>query len=434
MIATACIAGAAFLLLTLSILFLPTLRLGKLRLSTYWIVALVGAVVLVACGFASPKNIWEHLTATGDVNPLKILALFFSMTFLSVYLDEVGLFRHLASVCAGRAGHSQWSLFFVLYALTALLTVFTSNDVVILTLTPFICFFCKNTDVDPVPYLVGEFAAANTWSMMLVIGNPTNVYLSTYWGIGFVEYCKVMALPTVAAGVAQVLIIALVFWRKMRRPLSGNTQLYAIESKPDLAVGLAHLLLCLAFLVASGYVGIPMWLVAVAAALSLGVCAVVVRLVTRGGWGYLGHTLARLPWQLVPFVLSMFVIVIALDTQGVSGEIARVLGQNAPIWAYGGASAVASNLINNIPMSILFATLPQSLPAMQARQAVFATIVGSNVGAFLTPIGALAGIMFTSLIARYQVKYGFRQFIGYGLLVGLPTLAAALGVLCATAR
>lgn len=429
MIASGVIALVTFILLAVSILVLPSFRVGKVRVGTYWIIALVGAVVLLACGLAPAQVVWQRLTADSDINPLKILALFFAMTFLSVMLDEVGLFRYLAERAAMHAKTSQTALFFALYALAATLTVFTSNDVVILTLTPFICFFCKNTEVDPVPYLVGEFAAANTWSMMLVIGNPTNIYLATTWQIGFLEYLKVMAVPTLLAGVAELAVIYLLFRRKLQRPMTPHVAGCRIDSKPDLVVGLVHLAVCLVFLVLSGYIGIPMWLVAVVCAGSLLVCTVLVRLITRGGWAYLGRSVARLPWQLVPFVLSMFVIVICLDTQGISARISALLGEKAPIWAYGAASYLASNLINNIPMSILFATLPSGLHAATMRAAVFATIVGSNVGAFLTPIGALAGIMFTDLTTRYEVDYGFRRFVGYGALVSVPTLAVTLGAL-----
>ena len=51
------------------------------------------------------------------------------------------------------------------------------------------------------------------------------------------------------------------------------------------------------------------------------------------------------------------------------------------------------------------------------------------MGAFLTPIGALAGIMFTKLTKEHQVDYSFKRFIGYGAAISLPTLAVALLVL-----
>ena len=59
-------------------------------------------------------------------------------------------------------------------------------------------------------------------------------------------------------------------------------------------------------------------------------------------------------------------------------------------------------------------------------KAIYAITIGSNIGAFLTPIGALAGIMFTDLLNRQQVKYGFRDFIKYGIIISIPTLLVAL--------
>ena len=57
----------------------------------------------------------------------------------------------------------------------------------------------------------------------------------------------------------------------------------------------------------------------------------------------------------------MFVIVVALNTQGISGEIANLLGTNNTIWVYGYTSFLTCNLINNIPMSILFTNIASSL-------------------------------------------------------------------------
>ena len=60
-------------------------------------------------------------------------------------------------------------------------------------------------------------------------------------------------------------------------------------------------------------------------------------------------------------------------------------------------------------------------------QAIYSTVIGSNVGAFLTPIGALAGIMFTDLINKQNVKYSFVSFVKYGVIISVPTLLVALG-------
>ena len=217
--------------------------------------AIVGALILVIttlCPLNEIKNSW---TSSNAINPLKILVLFFSMTILSIFLDEVGLFRFLASLAVKHAKNSQVTLFFLLYFLVAFLTVFTSNDIVILTFTPFICFFCKRTKISPLPFLIAEFTAANTWSMMFVIGNPTNIYLATSAGITFIDYFKVMAIPTLCAGIVETLIIYLVFHKKLKQPLEvEETEGVKIESKFDLFGGVAHLLICLIFLIISSYI------------------------------------------------------------------------------------------------------------------------------------------------------------------------------------
>ena len=58
---------------------------------------------------------------------------------------------------------------------------------------------------------------------------------------------------------------------------------------------------------------------------------------------------------------------------------------------------------------------------------VYAAIIGSNIGAFFTPIGALAGIMCLSITQGYHVKLNFLKFSGYGLVIGIPTLLATIG-------
>ena len=44
------IVGVTCLLMILSILFFPQIKLGKISLDSYWVVVLLGAVVIIACG------------------------------------------------------------------------------------------------------------------------------------------------------------------------------------------------------------------------------------------------------------------------------------------------------------------------------------------------------------------------------------------------
>ncbi len=428
MIATLIISGVTFVLLISCILFFPHIKIKNFRLDTYWMVALLGAVVLLVTSLAPVGEVWKQLTSDAAINPLKIIVLFFSMTMISVVLDELGLFRFLASLASKHAQGNQHILFIALYFLTAILTVFTSNDVVILTLTPFICFFAWRSKINPIPYLVAEFMAANTWSLMFEIGNPTNIYLGTSAGISFADYFKVMAVPTLVAGAVELLILLLIFHRPLKQRLESNDVIYRVEDRVPVIVGLALLGVCLIFLVISSYIHAEMWLVALISASSLLAFMLVYSLVNKKEMAHVGYALKRLPYQLIPFFLSMFVIVVALNCQGITAKLAEWLGSNNVIWVYGYASFVASNLINNIPMSILFTDLASHLTGPTYYQAIYASIIGSNIGAFLTPIGALAGIMFSSLVKDNDVHFTFLDFIKYGLVVSIPVITVCLAV------
>lgn len=429
MIPTIIIASITFVLVILSILLFPHIKIGKVKIDTYWIIALLGAIILLAFSFAPVKEVGNQLINNSPMNPLKILVLFFSMTMISIIIDELGLFRYLASVASRNAKGNQFVLFLVLYALTSVLTIFTSNDVVILTMTPFICFFAKRSKINPIPYLVGEFVAANTWSLMFVIGNPTNIYLATSSGITFVDYFKVMSIPTLVGGVFELILLLLIFHKPLKQPLMENEMIYTIEDKVPVIVGVVDLLICLTFLIVSNYLHLEMWYIAAICALSLLIFVLVYSIFKKKTFEHVVETLKRLPYQLIPFFLSMFVIVVGLKYQGINQHFADFLGNNNTIWVYGYTSFLTSNLINNIPMSILFTDLTSQLLETEFLKGVYASIIGSNIGAFLTPIGALAGIMFSGLVNDNNVRFTFIDFIKYGTIISIPVITVILGML-----
>ena len=419
-----------------SVLFFPKVRLCKLAVDTYWIVVLSGAVVMLAARRVDLGFLWNKMTESTSVNPLKILTLFISMTVLSIFLDEVGFFRYLANRALSLASHSQTKLFAILYVTVSLLTVFTSNDIVVLTFTPFICYFAKNAKISPKPYLVAEFVAANTMSMTFIIGNPTNIYIASSYDVNFVEYASVMVLPTLAGALVAFLVLWLLFRRELKTPADAAPDEVRIENKPFLVIGLTVLIICTVVLAIGSYIGVDMWIAALVSALLLFVLIGIAAASTGKRPTELVTTLKRAPWQLSPFVLSMFVIILALQENGVTEKIGSLLGEQQTVFRYGISSFLAANLINNIPMSVLFCPvirpLAESASGAELSRAVYATVVGSNIGAYLTPIGALAGIMWMSLLKKHEVKFGYLDFIKYGVTVAVPTLLSVLSILTLT--
>ena len=154
-----------------------------------------------------------------------------------------------------------------------------------------------------------------------------------------------------------------------------------------------------------------MWLVALVSALSLLTCTVVISLVRKEAPVHTVASLKRAPWELIPFILSMFVVVESLHENGVTDQLYHILDTPSPVWSYGITSFLAANLINNIPMSVLYSNIIQFTDPSLQNKAIYSTIIGSNLGAFLTPVGALAGIMFTDLVEKQGLKFSFKSFV-----------------------
>ena len=425
MILTLCISGATVLLMILSVIFKPYLQIKKLKIGLYYLITVVGAILLLATGALPLSTALDGITTPSAVNPIKILALFLSMTLISVFLGDAGFFDWVAAklFAVSRGGVK---LFILLYLIVAVLTVFTSNDVIILTLTPPICIFAKRAKISPIPYLIGEFVAANTWSMALIVGNPTNVYIASGAGIPFLQYFCDMALPTLLGGIVSLCILLALFYKPLTRDVHQDTDELIepiVVRRTPLILALIHLGACIILLAVSEFINVEMWLVCTLICVSLFVFNLIYAILRDKNLTHLTGVLKKAPYELIPFVLSMFIIVLALDHCGFTAILSSALltGDGLDGLIIGATSGLSANILNNIPMSVLFEKIVVGANA----SAVYGAIIGSNVGAFITPVGALAGIMWNKILTEHGVKLSFAKFILYGVAVAIPTLAVS---------
>lgn len=428
MVVAVVISLITFALMIIGILFFPKIKFSKrFQPDSYWVIAVLGFLALLIAGSADINVIASKLTENTAVNPLKILVLFLSMTFLSVYLDELGFFRYFANLTLSKAKGGQLKLFTMLYITVSILTVFTSNDVIILSFTPFILYFCRSAKINPLPFLLAEFTGANTWSMALIIGNPTNIYLATASGIDFISYVKIMAIPTVVGGITGFLFLYLMFRKQLQSPIEKvDDAIFRIADKHCFIVGASVLGACTITLAVSSYVNLEMWLISFASVIVLVLLILIISLIKKRLPTELKRTFLRLPYQLIPFILAMFSIIITLQLHGISEYVARILGEKHTVFVYGTTSFLTANLLNNIPMSVIFASITNTLGTATRLPAVYGAIVGSNLGALFTPIGALAGIMWSSILNEHGQKSDFKSFLKMGVFVAIPSLLTTL--------
>ena len=404
----------------------PVLKIKNFEMQTFWFAPTLGAIILLIFGLVDANVVFLSMIENSSVNPLEILILFISMVFLSVVLDEVGFFKYLATLAVKKAKNSQFAMFIILFFMVSILTIFTSNDIIVITFTPFIIFFCKNTKISPIPYLVAEFVAANTWSMLLIIGNPTNIYLATSFNIDFFTYIKYMFLPTIFAGITSLLIMLLIFKNKLKQKLDSNISSDHILDKNIFIISLILLIICIILLAISSFINLSMWIISLTSAGILLIFLTIYCIFNKDKRYILKESIFRLPFNLIPLLLSMFVIVLTLHQYDITTYIFNLLNTSQPILTFGLSSFVFANLTNNIPMSILYVDIIKNFTNI-SPQAIYSSIISSNIAAYFTPIGALAGIMWMSILRKNDVEFSFLKFSIYGSIIAIPTLLVSLG-------
>ena len=111
----------------------------------------------------------------------------------------------------------------------------------------------------------------------------------------------------------------------------------------------------------SGYLNIEMWQICLCFAFIVFLIAALYFLATKQRATVIKSTFKRLPYLLAPFILSMFVMVLALEKNGFTEKIAQFLSMGNKVFSFGAASYLFSNVINNIPMSVLFSSVCSKL-------------------------------------------------------------------------
>ncbi len=417
-------------LMILAIMFKPTLKIYKFTCQSFWVITLIGALILLILSNIDIHNLFISMTE-GKMNPIKILVLFISLSLISISLDELNFFNFLASRAINKSKGNQYKLFFIIYILVSILTIFTSNDIVILTFTPFICLFSKKAKINPLPYLIAEFVNANTYSMLLIIGNPTNIYLASNFDISFVYYLSKMWLPTLLAGFSTLVVILLLFRKDLSKQIKfEELEEIKLKNKTLVIINLVILFLTTIFLVISNYINLEMWAICLTSLIVLTIFLAIFSIKYKDKT-YITKVYKRLPYNLIPFILSMFILVLSLKENGITNYISSFLSSLSgntisEVFTYTISSVISANIINNIPMSVLYSSLLEGTNEIR----VFSAIIGSNIGAYLTPIGALAGIMWMSILKKHNINFTFMTFVKYGLItVTISLIFSSLGLI-----
>jgi arsenical pump membrane protein len=240
------------------------------------------------------------------------------------------------------------------------------------------------------------------------------------FNISFLDYATVMFLPTLLTGVVSYGLLVLIFQSALNKPINP-VKLDIQLPHPSYRIGITILGVAILMMALAKPLGVSMDAVTLVAA-SLLVILVTVKYPKTP---FMARTIRRLPYSFIPFFLGMAILVKAMGLADWTQTVATLFQSTSPTFSFGVSSFLMANVINNIPMSLWFESLIRLQPQFQL-QAVYASIIGSNLGAMMTPVGALAGLMWMNVLQTKQVSYGIGQFLKFGLIFGPILLLVSL--------
>ena len=295
----------------------------------------------------------------------KTLGCLFCVLAVASALRLMGAFDRAARAVIARF-RSPRPLALALVLTTAGLSCVATNDMALIMMLPLSAATLMGANLPRLvaPVFVLQSLAANLCGMIVPFGNPQNLYLYSYYGLGLGDFLATMALPFALSTIS---IVACTWW------LCGRTDSSSPSDTRNLAMPMPlgrrrlaayGLLFALTLLAVFRIVSIAAAVATVAAALAA---------LDR-------RALAAVDWGLLATFACFFVF---------AGNMARVPEVSAwlsPLMADHGlwVSAGLSQIISNVPAAVLLSHFTGAWQPL---------LVGVNIGGAGTLVGSLASLI-----------------------------------------
>ena len=371
--------------------------------------ALLGTVLMVACGVLTPEQAYRAV----DYDTLVLLL---GMMIISAYLCLAGFFDWAADRILRHARTPQ-SLLLHLVFTSGILSALLVNDIVCLMLTPLVVAVMVRGKLPLAPYLLALAMSANLGSVATLVGNPQNMIIGHLSGIRFLQFSASLA-PVALVG----LLVEYAMLRAGFRKVLGQAIIQRPTAPPPpLDRRLLILTLVVLGLVFSGFVaGLNLAWTAMAGG------ALVMVLAKRDT-----HQVLKLvDWHLLVFFAALFIVVEGLSQTGLPDQAYRLVqplfGSSiaSQAWNFAWFAEAGSNIFSNVPFVLVAGKWMNNFthPELMWKVMALTTTFAGN----LTIVGSVANIIVVES-ARGKVELGFWDYARYGIPVTIVT--SVLGLL-----
>jgi Na+/H+ antiporter NhaD/arsenite permease-like protein len=369
--------------------YFPGLRMNRAT------IALVGSSLLITLGTLSLKDAW------GAIDAATIIFLL-SMMVVNAYLSYAGFFQ-LALLYLLRLTRSPFGLLLLLTLGTGVLSAVFLNDTLALVSTPLTLQLSRALGLNPIPYLLAIAGATNIGSLATLSGNPQNILVGSFSGIGYLDFMQALA-PVAAIGMVIQLGLLWVLYPEVQslqpRPTTPMPRLRLHRPL------LLKTLLVTTLLLAAFVLGMPL---AESAFLAASVLLITRRIKPQ-------RVLKEVDWSLLVLFSGLFILTYSVQSLNLLNYIPNWVSHPIGLLAI---TTVLSNLISNVPAVLLL----HSLIPQDSTQSWLLLAAGSTLAGNLTLFGSVANLITVEAVRAEGYHLSFWEHLRFGLPLTLMTLA-----------
>jgi len=351
-----------------------------------------------------------------------ILAFLFSVVILAELTGKAQTFDVLATRLAITARGNFLGLFLLCVLLAVLVTVGLNLDTTAVLLTPIMLALAARAGIPPLPLAVTTAFLANTASLLLPVGNLTNLLAAGRVALPPAEFAARMAAPQAVSIAATMAVLWVGFWRRGRRGGAARYEPPEPFRPTDPVLCVIAGAACVLFVVAI-LAGAPLeWASAAAAAVT--VLAFLARRRVELRW-------SLLPWRLIANVTGMFLVVETLSVHGLDTLVGHLIGTSNDFVGQlraAGTGAGLANVVNNLPAYIAGEAV---VPAANHNQ-LLALLIGTDAGPLITPWASLAMLLWFERCAAAGLVVSKRRIAAAGAVLAVLAVGGATVALAAT--
>lgn len=398
----------------------PPPRWGLSTLDWVRIGLLVAGLLCVATGLLPRDEAADNMRRIGP-----LLLFLGSVIVLAELTRQAKVFDVIAHRLAILGRGYYPALFLLCVAFAAATTILLNLDTTAVLLTPVMLALAVPARIPPLPLAMTTLWLANTASLLLPVSNLTNLLAADRVALHATEFAARMWAPQLVSIAATMVCLWIWYWRRGRRESDRYVPPEPIrpENARERTLLYTTAGACLLFIVAIPFVGDRIGIAAtIAAAIAVLAFAILDRASLR---------LSLIPWQLLVFVVGLFLVVPTLSRFGLADLMHALIGNDSgAVGAYraAGAGAGLSNVANNLPAY----TAGEAVVPEENRNQLLALLIGTNVAPIVTPWASLATLLCLEFCRTHGVRVPMLRFVLTGLGLAVVATTGAVAALLAT--